>query len=58
MGTYRLIACLTVPLDHDPGDKVMEEEVKKRLKGIAKGAAVYFRYDMVDNIEQPPPEVQ
>ena len=58
MGTYRLIAVLTVPLDHTAPDKDMEEKVKGKLKGIAQGAKVYFRYDVADNIEQPPTEVK
>ena len=58
MGTYRLIACLTVPLDHPSPDKALEKKVQDRLKGFAPGAKVYFRYDVADNIEQPPDEVK
>ena len=58
MGTYRLIACLTVPLDHPSPDKDLEKEVHKRLKGVKEGAKVYFRYDVSDDITTPPPEVQ
>jgi len=58
MGTYRLIAVLTVPLNHPSPDKDMEEKVKGKLKGIAQGAKVYFRYDVADNTETPPDEVK
>lgn len=58
MSTLRLIACLTVPLDPPVASKELEKEVQKRLKGIAQGAKVYFRYDFQDNIEEPPPEVK
>ena len=58
MGTYRLIACLTVPLNHPSPDEDMEKEVLGKLQGIAPGAKVYFRYDVADNIEQPPDEVK
>jgi len=36
----------------------MEEKVKGKLKGVAPGAKVYFRYDVADHIEQPPTEVK
>ena len=58
MGAYRLIACLTVPLN-DEGERAgLEKEIRKRLKGIAQGANVYFRQDMVDDIETPPAEMK
>ena len=58
MGTYRLIAVLTVPLNHPSPDKALEKRVQEKLKGFAQGAKVYFRYDVADNIEQPPDEVK
>jgi len=58
MGTYRLIAVLTVPLNHPSPDKNLEKRVQEKLKGFAPGAKVYFRYDVADNIEQPPSELK
>lgn len=58
MGTYRLIACLTVPLTHPAPDLEIEKKVQEKLKGFGVGAKVYFRYDVADNIEQPPDEVK
>jgi len=58
MGTYRLIAVMTCPLDHPSPDKVLEKRILEKLKGFEPGAKVYFRYDVADNVEQPPDEVQ
>mgnify|MGYP001607460380 CR=1 FL=1 len=58
MGVYRLIACLTVPLDHPSPAPDVEKKVREKLKGLGPGAKVYFRYDMADDIETPPDEVK
>jgi len=58
MGKFRLIAIMTCPLTDEGERAAMEKKIKTRFKGIKRGAKVYFRQDMVDDISAPPDEAK